>query len=147
MDQEGKICPRVFFLVPADMSSMSAVQKIDKFSVFTKNMHLFFLCRMFLEEIKRGLQQKQKQKQGINVQLTTPNLNGHECSEAIDIKQPRVSVSSDSLLATKYHAESIMFVTQPKHFEIKCAKSNGAGEGIPSSFPLQSLCCILFRAG
>lgn len=79
-------CPRVFFLAPADTSSWSRLEKIKQAGVPTKNVHLFFLCRMFFEELKRH---RHHPRSGATSQGTLRG-NEHECSECIGIKQPRV---------------------------------------------------------
>lgn len=128
MGQEDEKCPRVFVILPADKSSWSRVEKIERASLFTKNMQLFFLCRKFLEDIKPGLQLLQQQQQPrVNV-TSIPNLHGHECSEGIDIKQPRVRTNIPvsyfrpipcCASVVIYHADSplmLLFLVSPEHY-------------------------------
>ncbi|CAB1097359.1 unnamed protein product [Ectocarpus sp. CCAP 1310/34] len=83
--QEEAFCPKVFFLVPADTSRWSALDHLERWRIFTENMNLVFMCHTFFEEVHATMQQGPGDHPG----LTAANKFQDECSEFIDIAQPR----------------------------------------------------------
>ena len=73
-------CSRVFFIVPADKTKLSRIERAMSFNLFTKNMQLFFVCRMFFEDLRKSLSSTR------STDITC------EYSVPLDNKQPRVSL-------------------------------------------------------
>ncbi|CAM9467806.1 unnamed protein product [Ectocarpus sp. 12 AP-2014] len=85
--QEKEVCPRVFFLVPADTSQWSTLERLERKSIFTKNMNLVFVCHTFFDEIQAKAKMQRATEE--HLALTAADKFQDECSEIIDIKQPR----------------------------------------------------------
>ncbi|CAN0440960.1 unnamed protein product [Ascophyllum nodosum] len=83
--QGRDVCPRVFFVVPADKTKLSRIERATKFNLFTKNMQLYFVCRMFFEDLRKAIPP---------LSSTRPTDITWEYSVPIDIKQPRDFVKS-----------------------------------------------------
>ena len=82
---EGE-CPRGFFLVPADKKTWSLAKRADCLSLYESDVQLFFVCRMFFEELKAAAaMSKAKRDDLIKRRSSEP-----EFSEPIMLKLPRV---------------------------------------------------------
>lgn len=80
--QEEDCCPEVFCLVPADTSSWSTLERLERWKIFTKHMRLFFVCTTFFDEIRASMSPQPEEARRNNI--------WDECSEFIDITQPSV---------------------------------------------------------
>ena len=88
MEEESSKCPQCFFFLPADTSDWSTLQKADCFSIFTKNMQLFFVCRMFFEELRVAADRAEAARG------TVTGTNSSEISDPIALQMPRVRMLS-----------------------------------------------------
>lgn len=88
-DQAHTKCPRAFFLVPTDKSGWSWTERADCFSLYTRNVQLFFMCRMFFEELKAATANSKAKRSVLTVRPSTVQLE-HEVSEPIPLELPRV---------------------------------------------------------
>eukprot|EP00752_Nemacystus_decipiens_P017613 g15785.t1 len=77
---EEDICPEIFFLVPADTSEWALLGLEEPWRIFTRHMHLFFMCTTFFEELQASMSLWPESLR-INLQ--------DECSDPIDIGEPR----------------------------------------------------------
>ena len=87
--QANNKCPRGFFLVPADKTKWSWTKQADCFSLYTKNVQLFFVCRMFFEELKAAATTSKADASALIAHHSEVQFD-HEFSEPIPLELPRV---------------------------------------------------------
>lgn len=79
--------------MPADKSAWSWTKKADCFSLYTRNVQLFFVCRMFFEELKvAAASSKPSSEPGVKALTASHAIVQfeHEFSDPIPLELPKV---------------------------------------------------------
>lgn len=90
IDEANLKCPRGFFLVPADKSTWSWTKKADCFSLYTRNVQLFFVCRMFFKELKVAAASLEAGREALTTRHAIVQFE-HEFSDPIPLELPKVN--------------------------------------------------------
>ena len=85
---EGR-CPRGFFLVPTNKETWSWTKRADCFSLYTRNVQLFFVCRMFFEELKTAAAMSDAERNALIARRSEIQYQ-QEFSEPIPLELPKV---------------------------------------------------------
>lgn len=81
-------CPKGFFLVPADKTLWSLANKVDSFfEIYTRSVDLFFVCRMFFEDLKDC--RTEEDANDLIGRRSSPTFD-HEFAEPLTIGLPKV---------------------------------------------------------
>lgn len=106
MEEESSKCPQCFFFLPADTRDWSTLKKVDCFSIFTENMHLFFVCRVFFEELRVAADRAEAAKNDLT------GTSSSEVSDPINLQMPRVR----SLLRQRVKADDCQLFNGENNF-------------------------------
>lgn len=130
IDHNKGRCPRGFFLVPTDKTAWSWVKQVDCFSLYTKNVDLFFVCRLFFEELKKKTQAERNSLTPLSSQYD------HELADPIQLQLPRVRVRRPSC------ARSLLAPVQIPHY-LQVAAACGKCRSV-NVYVCCSECCFPF---
>ena len=87
--EANRRCPRGFFLVPANKEDWSLAKKVDSFfEAFTRSVDLFFVCRMFFEDLKDC--RTEEEANDLLARRSSPNFE-HEFAEPLTLELPKVT--------------------------------------------------------